>query len=208
MTRYMKPNLHFSFLVVFLLSLAPLGARGQGPDVRGVVLDGVYRNELLGFELKTPPGWSEAANDEFAFAMEAGKRDAQIAVTGKTRDVGILGFMYAQKRAGLPENSVVGLSVSRQISDRITARQVAEALRDGFQRHPDYFVSQDIQSEKINGRDFVIVDIGQKSFPKQRIRSYMFSEKEYVVAITMTYWNNYSFGVMLDSLNSIKFFKK
>lgn len=180
-------------------------------ELLGEVKQGKYQNSVFGFEFNVPTGWY-VANPENAdtikrFAKE-GVKDYKIPNTANTVPE-IISLMITRDALGAVKNAVLGFSVTKQSSSKITATMLAEATRPLFVGKNGTSLNKDIASEVIGGKTFATFEMLVAGLGKQYVRIYITMIGENAITFVLTYWEDQDRdrSVLGSSIKSIRFTK-
>ena len=196
------------FCIAILLSLSVGTFAQQRPaNIKGTVQDGIYKNQVLGFEVRIPAGWYVASPEEQDAVLEAGQRDAKAAGVRVTND-DVINFVISKKPLGATENPVIGLGLNKQSSELITPKMIAEATKLQFLSIPSYSLSDDISYVTISNHQFATFNLAvDPKTSTQHVQSYITMVKNYSLAFVFTYMNSDDLKLMRDAMKTIKFEK-
>ena len=195
-------------VIVFICCGSIVGQNDNEEDIVGIFQGELYSNHVLGFSFKVPSKWYVPTKDQIKKYEEIVKNELQTGNPKFDKKGGRydkIEFAISKKKIDEPENSVLGYAVTKQPSSSITAKMVAEATKDHFLKISDFKLIKDISTERHGNRDFTTFEMGLHSFPKQRVRTYMMMQDVYLITFILTYCDEDSLKVMMDSLNTIKF---
>ncbi len=196
----------FCIAILVLLSVGTF-AQQRTTNIRGMVQDGIYKNQVLGFEIRIPAGWYVASPEEQDVLLEAGHRDAKSAGVRGTNDE-LINFVISKKPLGATENSVIGLGLNKQSSERITAKMIAEATKLQFLSIPSYSLSDDISYVIIGSHQFAAFNLAVN--PKtstQRVQPSITMVKNYSLTFALTYTDSNDLKLMREAMHTVKFEK-
>lgn len=207
------PKLAFFFFVV----LAGYSfATGQSDEGRKSADDSSipkYRNDTLGMEMSLPKGWyiSEtreleelAGNARKELKKEHRLTNERIVHQAK---VEIIAFGMSKRPLGTTKNAAFGLSVTKQPSEVITSKIVADATKAFFLKNTEYSLAKDISIQKIDGFQFATFDMDvASSLGKQHVRVLIVCIKSEAITFALTYWDDHrDLETMMMAVESVRF---
>lgn len=209
-------TLALSLIHLLFLCVSTFGQNQDRVGIEGVFQDGVYKNEALGFELTIPAKWHVAEKEERDAAADAGRKEfktgnkAADAVIDKSKNTESLTMMVSKKPVGAIQNAAFGFSLTKEPSELVTPKMVAEGSKSVFLASPKITLVKDVSIVNISGHQFATFDMDiDSAMGKQHLRVFTAMVKQYALTFALTYWDNDDdLRVMEDSLKTIKFTQK
>lgn len=199
-------------LLLVFLSHAVSAQSANDPNVEllGEVKQGKYQNAVFGFEFNVPSGWFVASpGDEDAIRrfIKEGAKDYKIPKSVMAVPESI-SLMVTRDAIGTIKNAVLGFSVTKQPSSKITATMIAGATKPLFVGKNGTTLNKDITSEMIGGKSFATFDLQVEStLGKQYVRVYITMIGENAITFALTYWEDDDRKLLESSIRSIRFTK-
>ena len=189
------------------------GQNGEAKDLEGDSLGAKYHNDQLGFEISIPSGWYIAESSQLETYAEKGRKDLgegyklSKETIAHNKDVENIILGISKMPIGARKNSLFGFSVTKQPSDAITSKMVAEYTKRIFLKDANNRLTKEIAVRKIGGLDFATFDFDVSSdMGDQHVRIFIVNLKSRSLTFALTYWdNNGDLGLMTKAVESIRF---